>query len=260
MRIRRHHVAAAQREAAQSQRVVDAPGYRQQLRAHLIRGHAFRHGEDQRVVLVGAQGLFEAPFRTQCKPAQPVGRLAEIAGGEFQLDDAHRQQVVERGDELGQLFRRHALRHHVVRHAADVGGGLLQLFNGLRMPYRRTDLAQAYPLQRKQVLFRYQPDQSFVFDHQHMPEPLLGHDQRGLMRHRLRRQGRQLRGHHIDHRLVQIDLRQRDARQHVGQRQNTERPSGIIDRHHRTDARLMHLLQRLAHAGLRRASDGRADG
>ena len=85
----------------------------------------------------------------------------------------HRQQIVQRRNELRQLFRRHPLRHHIVGQLADIVGGMLQGRDIVCPVDRRADLAQAHPLQRKQILLRNHPHQLPVLRHQHMAETVL---------------------------------------------------------------------------------------
>ena len=214
-----------------------------------------RRVENDRVVLIGIQGLLEAAFGAQSHPAHSVKqrRARKVAGRKLELDNPNRKQVIEGGYELGQLFGRNPLRHHVARHIANVHRALLQHFDRIGMAYGRTDLAQTDSLQGEQVLFRHQSDQLFILDHQHMAEAVLGHGQRGFMRQRLRRQCLQICRHHIDHRLIQIDLRQSNALQHIGQGQNTQRTPILIHRDHGADLLLMHDLQHLPYRHIRRA-------
>jgi hypothetical protein len=132
-----------------------------------------RH-EDDAVILVGAEGLLVAPFGTKGQPG-PFDAV-EIVLFQIELDDAAGQRIVQRRNELGQLFGTNALGQHVESQLADIGSGLQQGIDVVGAVDGLANLAQADALQREQVALRNDTGQlAFGIGDQHVADAVGGH-------------------------------------------------------------------------------------
>ena len=167
--IARHDAALAQRKAAGVQAFVDAPGEGQQRFDFGIAGLV----ENQRVVLVGRQGLLHPSFRAQSQPAP--AHIRQVQRTAFQIDHAFGETVVEAGNDRGEVFRVHPLRQQAVRQFADVARQDRQLLDRLGACHGARDAFHAQAPQGEHVLFGDHADQRSLRDQRQVMDALLRH-------------------------------------------------------------------------------------
>ena len=202
--------------------------------------------EDNPIVLIGAESLLVAPFRTKGKPG-PID-TDKVVALEVELDDAARQCVVECRDELRNLLGANTLRKHVERQLAYVVTGLQQHVDIGRRVDCLTDLAQTDALQRKQITLGNHPLQaSALVYRQDMANAVHGQRQRGVVGRRRQRQRMRMRRHDRFDRLVERGTRQDDALEHIGLSKDADRPLLVIDNDHRTYRARCHHLDNATH-------------
>ena len=136
-------------------------------------------GQDQRVVLVGGNGLLIAPLGTQRQPAEPVQSDAVLAG--FQLEQLFGQHVVEVADHGRQLARLHPLAEQAARQPANAFCGTLQRHHVGGSAQGSADIFQALFLHREQIALRNHPDGHAIARHRHMPHAMTRHQQSGVL-------------------------------------------------------------------------------
>ena len=247
-----HDTAAAQRVAAGIQRQIDRMRKGADFLSLGLWGVV---GQDQRVVLVGGNGLFIAPFGTQRQPAEPVQGDAVLAG--FQLEQLFGQHIVEVADHGRQLARLHTLAEQAARQPANAFCGLLQRWHVSRGTQGGADIFQALFLHREQVALRDHPDGHAIARHRHMAHAMARHQQRGVLRRVLGAKGQYRLNHDFGYLCAQRQLCQRDLAQNIEAREDTDRLPGRVGHQHRADALLVHGLQGFAQGRLGCAADGR---
>src|SRR5688572_1349799 len=92
-RVGSHDLPLAQREAARVERLVHAAGEGEEARADRLGGRAVVALEEQTVVLVGAEGLLEAPLAAEGEPAPTEVFEAMILA--LDLEDALAEAIVQ---------------------------------------------------------------------------------------------------------------------------------------------------------------------
>ena len=250
LRVAGHDIALAQREAAAIKILVHIEREGEESRLECFLGLPFRYREDDAVVLVSAERLLVAPFRTEGEP-RPLNAV-EIVVLEVELDDALGQGVVEGGDELRQLAGPDPLGQHVECKLADIGGGLLQFCNAGRRLDRLADLAQAYALQCKQVALGNDARQPALgVGHQNVADAVGGHGQHRVVGGRLLLEHEGRRRHRLADRRGLRQIGEDHAVEDVGAGEYPERLAILGGDDQRTDTRLGHHLQRLANRGVR---------
>ena len=209
--------------------------------------------ENQRVVLVGGDGLFTAAFGAQGQPAQ----IAQVNLVLLRLEDqqAFGQHIVEVADQGRQLARLHALAEQVSGKAADLVGHQLQRGHVGAGPHAGTEGQQADALQREQVTFRQNARNAPLPRNRHMANAVAGHQQCGILRGVLRCQGSHRLDHHLRDRRLQRHLGQCHPVHHVMARQDAQNLA--IGVHHEDRANLFQMdgLQRLAQGRVGCAAD-----
>ena len=233
-----HDAATAQRVAAGIQRQIDL--MRKGANLHAI-GLGCVVGQDQRVVLVGGNGLFIAPLRTQRQPAEPVQGDAVLKG--FQFEQLFGQHIVEVADHGRQLARLHTLAEQAARQPANAFCGLLQRWHVSRGTQGGADILQALFLHREQVALGDHPDGHAIARHRHMAHAMARHQQRGVLRRVLGAQGQHRLHHDRRYRCAQRQLRQRDLAQNIEAGEDADRLPGRVSHEHGADALLVHGLQ-----------------
>ena len=249
-RVAGHDVAGAERKSATVEIGIHVAGKIEQAQLGQLTVHQVGAQKDDAVVLIGAKGLFVAPFGTEGQPS-PVD-AEQIVRLEIEGDDAARQAVVERRDELRQRFGADALRQHVERQLAHVLTGLAQHLDRRRPVDGLADLAQADALQGEQVALGDDALQvPALVDRQHMTHAVHGHRQRRVISARRQRQRVRAGRHEFANRRFERNTGQEHAAQRVRLGEDAEGMSLGIDHDHRADAALRHRFDDLAQRRLR---------
>jgi len=245
LRVARHDVALAQREAAGGEVVVDSLREREQAPARLVDLAARDHAEHDPVVLVGGQRLLVAPLRAERDPGEVDAEQVVALAGEH--DDAAGQRVVEGGDELRQLLGTDALRDQVEGELADVRARALQGMDVGRVLDAGADLAQADALQREQVALGHHALEDAVrVHHQQVAHAVGRHLQGGVVGGGGGRQLVRIGGHQLADRAGEVEGGQDHPRQQVALGDDAHRPAFVVDHHHAAQAQLVHALERAA--------------
>ena len=229
----------------------DRVGERQQVLAHLLRFLAIGL-EDDAVVLVGGQRLLVASLRAEGDPAPFHLRQVEFVVGQF--DDAQRQQVVQRRDQMGQLVGRRRPAPAWCRPCADVLRAGLQRGQVPRLANVVGDVVETGALQGEQVVLRDDAEQAArIVDHQQVAQAATPHDEGGLVGGGLRLDGDHARRHDRGDRQVERAAGQRHPVQQIAQREDAQRqPAFGVGNDDRADALLVHDPDGLAHRGIQR--------
>ena len=176
-----HHATLAQRKAEPRQRVVDVTGDTQQCRPHIVRGNTGRRLEHQSVVLIGAEGLFHPPFRTegQPAPAHAVEHRAVRVRGAHQIDGACGQRVVQRRQVQRQRLGRTAVAQLGQAETTHGARGVFQRVDIARRVDASSERADVAAQPRVQIVLRNHAEQTLVvIDHRDMAYVVASHQSR----------------------------------------------------------------------------------
>ena len=167
-------------------------------------------------------------------------------------DDAAGERVVERRDELRQLFGADALRDQVERELTDVLARALQGLDVGGVVDAGADLAQADALQAEEVAFGDDALEDAVRgDHEQVAHAVGRHLERGVVRGRGGRKLVRIGGHQLADRAREVEAGEDHARQQVALGDHADGAAIAIDHHHAAQAQRVHLFERRACRRLR---------
>ncbi len=195
--------------------------------------------EQQPVVLVGGEGLLEPALAAEGEPA-PADAVERVPLA-HQLDQPLADAVVEHRDEQRQPFRRHPFLDQRAGQAAHPTGQRGQRLDVARQADLQRQFAEPEPLQREQGPLGDDADQPVLVGDQHVPDPVLDHQQRRFVRRCVRRQGQRLGDHQPGDRLVEVEVRHRPQQVALGE--HAERPAVTVDDDDGADMGFVHPLQ-----------------
>ncbi len=214
VRIARHDVALAQREAAGVQRLVDGPREIEQAGADALAVAAVGRQEHDAVVLIGDEPLLLARLRAEGEPAE--------RRGEFPSRPQHRQQAprdaaVHRRHQAHELADLHPLPEDALAEFPHLARELHQFVDAARLVDRLEHVRDSLLLRAKDVAFGHQADHLPLGAlQQQMAELALRHLDAGLEHRRGVLDAARGRRHHLCHRRrVRKPLRDA-ARDEVG--------------------------------------------
>ena len=206
-------------------------------------------GENQRIVLVGVQGLFVTTFAAQGNPAEAVH--GNLGTGRRQLDDALIQMIVQRRQQPGQIFGFNSFIDQAGHQFADFVRGLAQFRFGLGVDDQVMQV-RAVLQGIQQVAVRDHPGKVMVVIQQYdAADPAPMHFDHGVKAAGTGGQSHQGVGHHFANGGFQIDLGHQNPTDQIAAGEDADRRAILDDDHF---ARLggVQFFDHLIDTGLRR--------